>query len=231
MKYRSVRSGVFVSRPNRFIALADLDGCRVVAHVRNTGRCRELLVPGCEVWLEKAVNPDRKTAYDLVAVRKVLPDGRSLLINIDSQMPNAAVAEWLPDSGLLPEGAEIRREVKYRSSRFDFYISGAGRRIFCEVKGVTLEENGRALFPDAPTLRGVRHLRELAEAVGDGFEAWILFIIQMRGVRLFAPNDAMHPEFGTELRRAVRAGVKALAFDSLAAADGMTISDPVAVEL
>ena len=231
MKYSEVRPGLFVSRPNRFVALVDLDGGRIAAHVKNTGRCRELLVPGCEVWLEKAAGTDRRTAYDLVAVRKILPDGRSLLVNMDSQMPNEAAAEWLPGSGLLPEGAEIHREVRYRDSRFDFYMEGGGRRIFCEVKGVTLEEEGRALFPDAPTVRGIKHLRELTAALGDGFEAWILFVIQMEGVRVFSPNDAAHPEFGRALRDAVGAGVRVLAVDSRVTPDGLTIRGPVEIAI
>lgn len=223
MQYQNVVAGKFIDRPNRFIAHVEVGGRSEVVHVKNTGRCRELLVPGAKVFLEKAAVPTRKTAYDLIAVMK-----GDLCINMDSQVPNQVAEEWLWKQ--LPE-ATIRREVTWGNSRFDLYIEVDGRKIFMEVKGVTLEQDGLALFPDAPTLRGVKHLNELAACMAEGYEACVLFVIQMKGVRVFRPHDAMHPEFGAALRAAQKAGVRVLAYDCVVLPDSIEIDRPVAVAL
>lgn len=230
MKYKNVIKGAFISRPNRFIAKVSIDGKEETVHVKNTGRCRELLVPGCTVYLEKAKNPLRKTPYDLIAVEKKTGNG-TILINMDSQIPNDCCGEFLPRSGLFPEGTVFRREVTHGSSRFDIYAENGSSKAFIEVKGVTLEKDGLALFPDAPTERGVKHLRELTEAVKQGFSAYIIFIIQMTGVHTFSPNREMHPDFADALAEAEKAGVKILAYDCAVTPDGITVKNPVKVEL
>ena len=224
MKYKNITKGTFLSRPNRFIALVTIDGREEVCHVKNTGRCRELLIPGVSVYLERSDNPARKTKYDLVAVEK-----GERLINLDSQAPNAAVAEWLPT--LFPDGDRFVAEAAFGRSRFDFYVEAAERQIFLEVKGVTLEEEGVVRFPDAPTERGVKHLEELTNCVRAGYEAYVVFVIQMKGVRYFTPNDKMHPAFGNALRKAATAGVKILARECAVTIDGMTVGAPVEVRL
>lgn len=210
MRYERMRKGIFLERPNRFIAHVQLEGQPgiTVCHVKNTGRCRELLVPGAEIWVQMADHPARKTPCDLICVRK----GKRL-INMDSQAPNCVAEEWLRRGELFPEGTQIRREVRFGSSRFDFYAEKEGRRAFLEVKGVTLEEEGMTRFPDAPTERGVRHLEELIRTLQEGYEAYLLFVIQMEQVRGVAPNDRTHPAFGEALRKAAAAGVKILAVD------------------
>lgn len=230
MKYKNVIKGRFISRPNRFIAKVEVDGAAQTVHVKNTGRCRELLIPGCTVYLSLADNRERKTKFDLIAVEKVT-DGGVILINMDSQIPNDVAEEWLRAGSLFQLGACMRREVKYGNSRFDFYIEDGDRRAFLEVKGVTLEENGVAMFPDAPTERGVKHIGELASAVREGYEAYVLFVIQMKGVSEFRPNDATHPEFGESLRRARDAGVRIIAIDSIITPDSITADCAVKVEL
>lgn len=212
MRYEKIISGIFRERPNRFIAEVEINGVVETVHVKNTGRCRELLIPGVKVYLSQAENEGkRKTKYDLVCVEKRRAGKKSLLINMDSQIPNDAAEEWLRKGELFGRSARIRREVSYGDSRFDFCIDDeSGRRHYMEVKGVTLEENGEALFPDAPTERGVRHLRELAACAKAGYGAWILFVIQMKGMRLFRPNRAMHEEFASALRDAENNGVKIL---------------------
>ncbi len=200
MQYKNIISAVFLERPNRFIAHVEVDGTPLVVHVKNTGRCRELLVPGARVYLEKSENPARKTAYDLVAVEKERPGLSPLLINMDAQIPNDVAEEWLCESGLFSPAAVVRREVTFGASRFDFYIEDGTRRAFLEVKGVTLEKNGIAAFPDAPTERGIKHIRELASAFDAGFEAYLLFVIQMSGIKEFRPNDVTHRAFGDALR-------------------------------
>ena len=214
MKYRQIEKAVFLSRPNRFIAKVMLNGKEETVHVKNTGRCKELLTKGCAVYLEKGNNPLRKTAYDLVAVEKELESG-ARLVNMDSTLPNAVAAEWLPGSGLFSPSAKIRREVTFGASRFDLYVEDGERRAFMEVKGVTLEVDGIAMFPDAPTERGIKHLRELSEAVKQGYEGYLLFVVQMKGVREVRPNDETHAAFGAALREAAAAGVKVLAVDCL----------------
>lgn len=225
MKYRKVLPGVFHQRPNRFIAHVETSGEICVCHVKNTGRCRELLIPGAKVYLEESANPARKTKYDLIAVEK-----GSLLINMDSQAPNKAAREFLPE--LLPGLTLLRPETVWGNSRFDFYAeTAAGERWFIEVKGVTLEEQGVARFPDAPTERGAKHLRELCRCVDEGFRAAVLFVIQMKGPALFEPNAATDPAFAKALRDAEKHGVEVFAYDCLVTPDSMTIDKPVPVRL
>ena len=216
MVYGKILPGVFQARPNRFIAHVEMGGRLEVCHVKNTGRCRELLVPGVKVWLEESANPARKTKYDLIAVEKARPEG-PLLINMDSQAPNKVFGEWAAAGGLGFVPTLLRPETTYGNSRFDYYWEwsqeGEARRGFWEVKGVTLEEGGTARFPDAPTLRGVKHLEELVLARQAGCEAGVCFIVQMEGMDHVEPNDATHPEFGAALRRAAQAGVEVLALE------------------
>ena len=212
MQYPNICPGTFLSRPNRFIAHVEVEGRTEVCHVKNTGRCRELLVPGCRVYLTESGNPARKTRYDLVAVEKDTPSG-ALLINMDSQAPNKVFGEWAASGLFRPGLTLLRPETAYGNSRFDYYWEAAGRRGFVEVKGVTLEEDGVVRFPDAPTLRGVKHLEELIAAREAGYEAAVCFVVQMEGMRWLEPNDATHPEFGAALRRAAAAGVEVLALE------------------
>lgn len=230
MTYSHVVKGEFVARPNRFVATVRINGAEETVHVKNTGRCRELLLPGVTVYLAQSDNPFRKTRYDLVAVEKIREGKERLLINMDSQIPNEVAAEWLRGN-LFSEKALVRREVTFGTSRFDFYIEDSCRRVFLEVKGVTLEKDGVALFPDAPTERGVKHLHELVSCLDEGYEAFVLFVIQMKGPVLFRPNDVMHKAFGDALRLAHAKGVKVLAVDCQVTPDSLTISEPVAVEL
>lgn len=231
MKYANVVSGVFLKRPNRFIAHVERNGKEEIVHVKNTGRCKELLQPGARVYLSVADNPLRKTKYDLIAVEKQRGALPPLLVNMDSQIPNAAAHEWLPKSDLFSPNAVIRPETRFQSSRFDFYIEDGNRKAFMEVKGVTLEHDGVASFPDAPTVRGVRHLRELIASVKEGYEAYVLFVVQMKEISLLRPNDETHPEFGQALREAQKAGVKVLAMDCCVTPDGLCIDAPVPVDL
>lgn len=231
MTYDSVVKATFLSRPNRFIAKALVDGQEETVHVKNTGRCRELLIPGCTVYLNQSDNPNRKTKCDLIAVEKERQGRAPLLINMDSQVPNDAAAEWLPRSGLFSEQAVIRREVTYGDSRFDVYVEDGECKAFLEVKGVTLEQDGVAMFPDAPTERGVKHLHELCKAVDDGYECYLLLVIQMKDIRLFRPNTATHPAFAKALQTAAARGVHILAMDCVVTPDSMVIDKPVAVEL
>ena len=231
MKYKKVVPAEFLIRPNRFIAKVRIEGNEETVHVKNTGRCKELLVPGCRVWLAESSNPERKTKYDLIAVEKILTDGSPLLVNMDSQIPNAAAEEWLRSGRIFSGNAEIRREVKYGNSRFDFQVTDGNRRCFIEVKGVTLEEHGIASFPDAPTERGVKHLQELIFAKRAGYETFVLFVIQMKQIRAFQPNDERHPAFGKMLRTAYENGVKLLAYDCFVTPDSMIVDQPVKINL
>lgn len=226
MKYENIVQGEFVERPNRFIARVIIDGNIETVHVKNTGRCKELLIKGRTVYLSRAANPERKTKYDLIAVDK---DG--LLINMDSQIPNGAAEEWLRKGNVFSENAVIRREVTYGKSRFDLYIEDGDKRAFMEVKGVTLENDGVVMFPDAPTERGVKHIRELMTCINDGYEAYILFVIQMNGVKFFCPNYKTHPEFAAALKEAAEAGVKVLAVECDVARDSIEISRRVEIKL
>jgi sugar fermentation stimulation protein A len=225
MIYKNIVPGTFLSRPNRFIAHIEIDGQDTVCHVKNTGRCKELLTPGAAVWCEKSDNPARKTQYDLIAVQK-----GSRLINMDSQAPNKAVQEWLSGGG-LGEIENLRAETTYGSSRFDFSFEKDGKRCFLEVKGVTLENDGICAFPDAPTERGAKHLRELTALAKEGFGAYVLFVIQMTDVCYLHPNDDTDPAFGAALREAAEAGVQILAMDCLITPDSMTLQNPVEVKL
>ena len=202
MKYKNVVSGKFIERPNRFIARVEVDGVIETVHVKNTGRCGELLLPGAEVWLEPSEKAERKTKYDLITVRK--SNGR--LFNIDSQAPNKIAREWLETQ----EYDCIVPEYRYGASRIDFYMEKNGRRCLLEVKGCTLEVNGIGYFPDAPTERGVKHLRELIRAKGEGYEAAVAFVIQMNSVKEVRPNTATHPEFALALEEASAAGVEVI---------------------
>lgn len=226
MRYENIEEGRFIERSNRFVAYVDIAGRREKVHVKNTGRCRELLIPGAPVYLEKSGNPARSTAYDLIAVEK-----KGRLINMDSQAPNRVVLEWLQTRQLFPDLVSIRPETVYGSSRLDFYIETAGEKIFMEVKGVTLEEEGEVRFPDAPSERAVKHLEELIRARREGYGAYALFVIQMKGVNYLIPNTATHPEFAEALRRATQAGVKLLAYDCQVTADSLAIADAVPVYL
>lgn len=226
MKYHDVAEGVFLERPNRFIAYVRVGDSVEKVHVKNTGRCRELLTKEAAVYLEKNDSKTRSTAYDLVAVKK---GGR--LINMDSQAPNRAVEEWLKKKILFPDLLKVRPETKYGNSRFDFYLEAGDRKIFMEVKGVTLEEDNKVLFPDAPSMRALKHVEELIEAKKAGYEAYILFVIQMKDVAFFTPNEKMQPAFAEALRKAKAAGVNILAFDCRVGKDFMEIEDPVEVRL
>lgn len=231
MQYASVIRGQFCSRPNRFLAVVRIGGQEETVHVKNTGRCRELLIPGCTVYLSRSDNPNRKTKYDLIAVEKQREGKPPLLINLDSQIPNAAAAEWLETGSLFSANAVFRREVTHGNSRFDFSIMDGDVQSFLEVKGVTLEQDGIALFPDAPTLRGVKHLQELTACQQAEIPAYLLLVIQMKEIRAFRPNDAMHPQFGEALRRAAAAGVTLLARDCIVMPDSITIDAPVPIQL
>ena len=226
MKYAKVVAAGFLARPNRFIAEVELEGRRETVHVKNTGRCRELLVPGTRCYLSDAGHPARKTRYDLIAVEK-----GKLLINMDSQIVNDVAEEFLKRGTLFSPNALIRREKVFGASRFDFYIEDGEKKCFLEVKGVTLEKEGVVSFPDAPTARGARHLNELVSAVEQGFEGCLLFIVQMAEARLFRPNDATDPEFGQALRRAARAGVRIMALTCRVTPDSVTAEKPLPVEL
>lgn len=232
MKYKNIVEGVFLSRPNRFIAKVLVGGREETTHVKNTGRCRELLHEGVKVYLEKSSNPMRKTAFDLVAVEKIREGKAPLLVNMDSQIPNAAVYEWLSgENPLFSQSAKIRREVTFGDSRFDLYVEDGERKAFIEVKGVTLEFDGLSLFPDAPTERGVKHIKELIKAKEAGFEAYIIFLIQMKEIHSFAPNTEMHKEFAMALKEAYDQGVCVFAFDSLVTADSIAVDKEVQVYL
>ena len=225
MHYNHIIQGRFVERPNRFIAKVETDGGIETVHVKNTGRCKELLIKGARVYLEKSDNAERSTACDLVAVKK-----GNRLINMDSQAPNRAVGEWLLEKKLFPGLVSVRPETVYGNSRFDFYVETSSEKIFMEVKGVTLEEDGVVRFPDAPSDRAVKHVEELIKARRAGYRVFVLFVIQMEGVRFFMPNYDTHREFGEALRRAAEAGVEILAFDCLVTEDSMRINRPVPVK-
>ncbi len=225
MRYTDMVQGRFLARPNRFIAHVEIDGRVEICHVKNTGRCRELLTPHAKVWCQRFDQSNRKTKFDLIAVQK----GKRL-INMDSQAPNKAAKEWLLAGG-LGEIKNLKAETVHVDSRFDFSFELNGKTCFLEVKGVTLEENGVCAFPDAPTLRGTKHLRGLTAAVGEGFGAYVLFVIQMKDVTYLRPNDSTDPAFGCALRQAAQAGVQVLAVDCHVTAEEMTIGKAVPVLL
>lgn len=217
--------GTFLARPNRFIAHVEIDGETQIVHVKNTGRCRELLPAGARVWCQKSDNPNRKTQYDLITVQK-----GSRLINMDSQAPNHAAKEWLLSGG-LGQVTDLRAESTYGDSRFDFSFTMNGKPCFLEVKGVTLENDGICAFPDAPTERGAKHLKGLQRCVESGFGGYVLFVIQMSDVEYLHPNDATDPNFGKALREAAAAGVEVLAVDCIVTEDSMTIGRFIPVRL
>ena len=230
MKYERINRARFLERPNRFIAYAELNGKKETIHVKNTGRCAELLRPGAAIYVQESDNPARKTKWDLIAVEKETGSGKRL-INMDSQIPNRAAQEWIEQGNLFPDVTLIRPETTFGSSRFDLYVEAGGRKIFIEVKGVTLEEDGVCRFPDAPSDRAVKHLEELVRAKKEGCEAYVFFVIQMKGVSYFTPNTDTHPAFAEALKRAKAAGVEILAYDCDVTPESIQIADPVDVVL
>ena len=226
MKYPNIYPGSFIDRPNRFIAYVECAGRTETVHVKNTGRCAELLQPEVPVYIQKSDNPERKTGWDLIAVEK-----GDRLINMDSQAPNKVAQEWICAGGLVPDPVLVKPEYPYENSRFDFYVETKNQKILVEVKGVTLEEDGVVRFPDAPSERAVKHVQELKKARKAGYEAYVLFVIQMKGVRCFTPNRQTHPEFAEALQEAADAGVKILARDCVVTTDSMTLADEVPVVL
>lgn len=226
MRYHNMKEGVFLKRPNRFIAHVEVDGNMEICHVKNTGRCRELLKEGARVLVQECDHPGRKTKFDLISVWK-----GARLVNMDSQAPNKVFKEWAETSGYFQGLHLIKAEQKYGNSRFDFYLETETRKVFVEVKGVTLEEDGVVRFPDAPTERGVKHLNELRACLEDGYEALVVFIVQMKGVRHFEPNDAMHPEFGEALRKLSARGGEVIAVDCVVTESELITGDLVEVIL
>lgn len=227
MKYERITQGSFLERPNRFLAYAELAGKREVVHVKNTGRCAELLTPGAVIYVQESDNPERKTKWDLIAVEK-----GDRLVNMDSQIPNRVVREWIEAGNLFEDVRLVKPETVYGNSRFDLYVeTGDNRKIFLEIKGVTLEEDGVVRFPDAPSERAVKHLGELMQAVKEGYEAYVFFVIQMKDVRYFTPNRETHPAFCDALKRARAAGVRVLAYDCVVDSDSITIHKEVPVVL
>jgi len=226
MRYPNMKEGVFLKRPNRFIAHVEVDGNVEICHVKNTGRCRELLTEGARVLVQECGHPGRKTKFDLISVWK-----GERLVNMDSQAPNRVFSEWAETSDYFQGLRLIKPEQKYGNSRFDFYLETETRKVFVEVKGVTLEEDGVVRFPDAPTQRGVKHLNELMACLEDGYEALVVFIVQMKGVRHFEPNDTMHPEFGEALRRLSERGGKVIAVDCVVTESALEAGERVEVIL
>lgn len=226
MKYQRIKKANFIRRPNRFIAYARIDGREETVHVKNTGRCAELLTPEAVIYLQENDNPKRKTKWDLIAVEKA-----DRMVNMDSQIPNKVVKEWLEEGHLFDDITLIRPEYTYGNSRFDLYVEAGNDKIFIEVKGVTLEENGVARFPDAPSERAVKHVEELEKAVQEGYKAYVFFVIQMKGVRYFIPNTETHPEFAEALKKAVQGGVEVIAYDCEVEKDSIQIDQSVPVIL
>ena len=226
MKYKNIHKGKFKNRPNRFIAEVEIDGVINTVHVKNTGRCKELLTENATVILEKSDNPLRKTQYDLVAVYK-----GDRLINMDSQAPNIVFGEYLKKNELIKNVTKIKPEHKFNNSRFDFYVEAENRKIFAEVKGVTLEEDNIVMFPDAPTERGLRHIQELIEACKQGYEAYCVFIVQMNNVKYFTPNVKTQPEFAQALITAQNQGVNILAYDCIVTENSLEVNNQVKIIL
>jgi len=224
MRYDDICEGVFHARPNRFIAEVYVDGKLEHCHVKNTGRLGELLIPGARVYLRRSQNPERSTAFSLISVHK---DDR--LVNVDSQAPNKVFLEYMQSGQYLDGITHIKPEVKRGGSRFDFYVECGSRRIFIEVKGVTLERDGMAMFPDAPTRRGVKHLRELVECIKDGYEAHVVFVVKMAGASCFAPNNIVHAAFGEALKDAEAAGVKVTALDCVVTPSELSIRGKILI--
>lgn len=226
MDYQNIKPAKFLSRPNRFIANIEINGKKEICHVKNTGRCKELLIPNASIFVQEVDSEHRKTKYDLISVYK-----GEKLINIDSQAPNKVFYEWLQNSNFFGNISLIKPESKYKNSRFDFYLETSKSKIFIEVKGVTLEEEGVVLFPDAPTERGVKHIIELSQCLKDGYEAYIVFIIQMQDVLYFTPNSKTHKAFAEQLKNAAEQGVKVIAIDSVVTETSIGARDFVEVRL
>lgn len=226
MKYNKIVKAEFIERPNRFVAKVLLEGEELYCHVKNTGRCRELLQPGAEVYLEDSQNPNRKYRYSLVSVKK-----GERIVNMDSQAPNKAVFEWLNNGSLFKNIKFLKSECKYGSSRFDFYCEYEDKKAYIEVKGVTLENENVVSFPDAPTERGARHVGELSECIKEGFEAYIIFVVQMKDVFYFTTNEAHDPVFAAALKKAKDEGVNIIAVDCRVTPEEMVIEDFVKVQV
>lgn len=226
MEYKNIKSAIFLSRPNRFIAEIIVDGKKEICHVKNTGRCKEILIQGASIFVQEHDNPKRKTKYDLISVYK-----GDKLINIDSQIPNRVFREWVEKNGYLGDISVLKAEQNFAGSRFDFYIEANSKKIFVEVKGVTLEEEGIVLFPDAPTERGLKHLKELMCAKEQGYDAYVVFIIQMNGVKYFSPNYRTHKAFGETLKEAEKMGVGLLALDCEVTRNRIEAKDMVSIIL
>lgn len=224
MRYNNIHKGTFIERPNRFIAICKINGKEEICHVKNTGRCRELLVKGTTVYLEKSSNPNRKTQFDLVSVQK-----NDKLINMDSQIPNFVVAESL--NKLFSDITFVKQEYKYGNSRFDIYVETKTEKIFVEVKGVTLENDGVVRFPDAPTERGIKHLKELQKAVAEGYRACVVFLVQLHGVKYFEPNYETHPEFAKELKNAYENGVEIFVYDSVVTPEEIIMNNRIELKM
>lgn len=226
MKYTNMLEARFLARPNRFIAHIEVDGKEEVCHVKNTGRCKELLIPGCTIYVQHHDNENRKTKYSLIAVKK-----GDLLINMDSQAPNKVVQEWLKEKQPFGDMTLLKPEYTHGDSRFDFYLETENKKMFIEVKGVTLEEGGVVKFPDAPTERGVKHVRELAALIEDGYKCAVIFVVQMSGMKYFTPNWQTHAEFGEALSKAKAAGVQIYAYECDVAVDSLSIAREISVKL
>ena len=226
MTYSNIYTAKFLSRPNRFIAHIEIDGKPEIAHVKNTGRCKELLVENATVFVQKSDNPNRKTQYDLIGVLK-----GERMINMDSQIPNSVFGEWALKSGFFGSLTLIKAEKTFGSSRFDYYLETEKNKIFVEVKGVTLEEDGVVLFPDAPTERGVKHINELCSCIDAGYKAYIFFIIQMDNVKYFTPNRKTHPQFADALKKAAENGVGVYALNCKVTQDSIIADKFVEVKL
>ena len=226
MQYTNVMVGKFIARPNRFIAHVEIAGREEIVHVKNTGRCKELLLPGVTVYVQHFPEGKRKTKYDLIAVEK-----QNILINMDSQAPNKVVQVWLVAKEPFGKITYLKPECKHGDSRFDFYLETAERKMFIEVKGVTLEEKGVVMFPDAPTERGVKHVQELRHCLEQGYEAVVIFVVQMEGMRYFTPNRRTHAAFAEALERAEACGVKLLALTCAVTPDSLTINGAIPVQL
>jgi len=226
MEYKNIKPAKFISRPNRFIANIEIEGRTDICHVKNTGRLKELLIPDAGVFVQESFNNNRRTKYDLISVYK-----GNRLVNIDSQVPNKIFYEWISDNNLFGDIVVIKPEYTYKDSRFDFYVKTVTGKIFVEVKGVTLEEDGIAMFPDAPTERGIKHIERLCQCVKEGYEAYIIFIIQMKDVLYFTPNINTHKAFGDALKNAKNNGVKILAIDCLVGKNSIRARSIVDVKL
>ena len=226
MRYTNITAGKFLARPNRFIAHVEIAGREEIVHVKNTGRCKELLLPGATVYVQHFPESKRKTKYDLIAVEK-----QNLLINMDSQAPNKVVQEWLMEQEPFGKITYLKPECKHGDSRFDFYLETEAKKMFIEVKGVTLEEKGVVMFPDAPTERGVKHVQELCHCLEQGYEAAIVFVVQMSGMRYFTPNRRTHAAFAEALERAEACGVRMLALSCEVTPESLVINGEIPIHL